>query len=204
MAFIKSIESKIRFVKTIATLAIIASVIISIGALVFASSVSYNANKTIYVLADNTPIMALRTDFEVNRPVEYQAQVDYFHSLFFNLSPDNDFIENQMKKAMYLIDESGIQQYRNMKEKGFFSSIIASNSIVTLLTDSINVDINDKSFVFYGRQIIDRKTSRLMRTLITSGEFQDIPRSENNSHGVLLVNWKTIENKDLSYEERSN
>lgn len=204
MAFIKSIESKIRFVKTLATLAIIASVIIAIGALVFASSVSYNANKTIYVLADNTPIMALRTDFEVNRPVEYEAQVDYFHSLFFNLSPDNDFIENQMKKAMYLIDESGIQQYRNMKEKGFFSSIIASNSIVTLLTDSINVDINDKSFVYYGRQIIDRKTSRLVRTLITSGGFQDIPRSENNSHGVLLVNWKTIENKDISHEEKSN
>jgi conjugative transposon TraK protein len=203
MAFIKSIESKIRFVKTVSILAIFASMVIAIGAFVFASSVSYNADKSIYVLADNTPIMALRTDFEVNRPVEYKAQIDYFHSLFFNLSPDDAFIENQMKKAMYLIDDSGIQQYRNMKEKGFFSSIIASNSIVTLLTDSINVNVNDNSFIFYGRQIIDRKTSRLIRSLITSGNLQDVPRSENNSHGVLIVNWKTVENKDLSLEEKN-
>lgn len=203
MALIKTIESKVRFVKTIALAAIVCSLVIAIGSLVFASSVAYNANKTIYVLADNTPIMAMRTDFEVNRPVEYEAQIDYFHSLFFNLSPDNDFIERQMKKAMYLIDDSGIQQYRNMKEKGFFSSIIASNSIVTLITDSINVDVNTNSFVFYGKQIIDRRTSRLIRTLITSGELQDIPRSENNSHGVLISNWKTVENKDLAYEEKN-
>ncbi|MDR1501996.1 MAG: conjugative transposon protein TraK [Prevotella sp.] len=203
MALIKTIESKVRFVKTVALVAIVCSLVIAIGALIFASSVAYNANKTIYVLADNTPIMAMRTDFEVNRPVEYEAQIDYFHSLFFNLSPDNDFIERQMKKAMYLIDDSGIQQYRNMKEKGFFSSIIASNSVVTLITDSINVDVNTNSFVFYGKQIIDRRTSRLIRTLVTSGELQDIPRSENNSHGVLISNWKTIENKDLTHEEKN-
>jgi conjugative transposon TraK protein len=203
MALIKTIESKVRFVKTVALVAIVCSLVIAIGALIFASSVAYNANKTIYVLADNTPIMAMRTDFEVNRPVEYEAQIDYFHSLFFNLSPDNDFIERQMKKAMYLIDDSGIQQYRNMKEKGFFSSIIASNSIVTLITDSINVDVNTNSFVFHGKQIIDRRTSRLIRTLVTSGELQDIPRSENNSHGVLITNWKTVENKDLAYEEKN-
>lgn len=203
MALIKTIESKVRFVKTVALVAIVCSLVIAIGSLIFASSVAYNANKTIYVLADNTPIMAMRTDFEVNRPVEYEAQVDYFHSLFFNLSPDNEFIERQMKKAMYLIDDSGIQQYRNMKEKGFFSSIIASNSVVTLITDSIKVDVNTNSFVFYGKQIIDRRTSRLIRTLVTSGEVQDIPRSENNSHGVLISNWKTIENKDLAHEEKN-
>lgn len=203
MAYIKTLESKVRFVQTVSIISIISALAISIGAMIFSWSAVNNANKTIYVLADNTPIMAMRTDFEVNRPVEYQAQVDYFHSLFFNLSPDNEFIENQMKKAMYLIDESGIQQYRNMKEKGFFSSIIASNSIVTLLTDSVTIDVNTMNFTFYGKQIIDRKTSRLVRSLITTGSVQDIPRSENNSHGVLITNWKTVENRDLNYEEKN-
>lgn len=202
MALIKDIESKIRISKITAIVAIISACVIVIAALIYTYSVINLSNKTIYVLSDNTPIMALRTDFEMNRPAEYKAQIDYFHSLFFNLTPDDVFIDNQMKKAMYLIDESGIQQYRNMKEKGFFASILASNSILKLQTDSISLDLTNKTFVFYGKQIIDRKTSRLTRSLITSGSLLDIPRSENNSHGVLIQNWKTLENKDIDFREK--
>lgn len=202
MALIKDIESKIRISKITAIVAIISACVIVIAALIYTYSVINLSNKTIYVLSDNTPIMALRTDFEMNRPAEYKAQIDYFHSLFFNLTPDDVFIDNQMKKAMYLIDESGIQQYRNMKEKGFFASILASNSILKLQTDSISLDLTNKTFVFYGKQIIDRKTSRLTRSLITSGSLLDIPRSENNSHGVLIQNWKTLENKEIDFREK--
>ena len=202
MAIIKNIEDKIKINKLVSIMAIIASIIIAVVSTYFGYAATVNANKTIYVLSDNTPIMALRTDFDVNRPVEYRAQIDYFHSLFFNLTPDDNFIENQMKKAMYLIDESGVQQYRNMKEKGWFSSIISSNSVVKLMTDSIHIDMVTHSFIFYGKQIIDRKTSRVTRTLITTGNLKDIPRSENNAHGILLENWKTIENKQISFQER--
>lgn len=202
MAVIKTIESKLRFVKTTSIVSIVVSLIISCMAFIYAFKVNSNANKTIYVLADNTPIMAIRTDFDSNRPVEYKSQISYFHSLFFNITPDDKFIESQMEKAMYLIDDSGIQQYRNMKERGFYSSILSSNSIVSLMTDSISLDLNNNSFIFYGKQIIDRKTSRLTRNLITSGEVMDIPRSENNAHGILITNWKTIDNKDINFTEK--
>lgn len=202
MALIKNIESKIKINKIVSLAAIICATIIAISSIYYGYSVTTNANKNIYVLSDNTPIMALRTDLEVNRPVEYKSQIDYFHSLFFNITPDDAFIEAQMKKAMYLIDETGLQQYRNMKEKGLFSQILSSNSIITLITDSISLDVSNKIFVFYGKQIIDRKTSRLTRTLITTGTLKDIPRSENNAHGVLIENWKTIENKDVAFKER--
>lgn len=202
MAFVRDIESKIKITRLTATVAVIMSGVVVIAAFIFCLSVVNNSNKTIYVLSDNTPIMALRTDLEMNRPAEYKAQIGYFHSLFFNLTPDDAFIESQMKKAMYLIDESGIQQYRNMKEKGFYSSILASNSILKLETDSIVLDIPNKTFVFYGKQTIDRKTSKLRRTLITSGTLTDIPRSENNAHGVLIGNWKTLENKDIDFREK--
>lgn len=202
MSLIKNIEDKIKINKMVSIVAIIMSAVISIAATYFGYSATVNAEKTIYVLSDNTPIMALRTDFDVNRPVEYRAQVDYFHSLFFNLTPDDSFIENQMKKAMYLIDESGVQQYRNMKEKGWFASIISSNSIIKLKTDSIVLNVADNSFTFYGKQIIDRKTSRLTRSLITTGYLKDVPRSENNAHGIMIENWKTVENKDINFQER--
>lgn len=199
---IKNIEQKIKLARTVSFLAIFLAFATIGGAFYYSYIVTKEMGKNIYVLADNTPIMALRTDLEVNRPVEYKAQVDYFHSLFFNLTPDDDFIEGNMKKAMYLIDESGIQQYRNMKEKGYYNSIISSNSVVRLMTDSIVVDLNNKTFEFYGKQIIDRKTSRLTRSLKTSGALIDIPRSENNAHGVMLSNWKTLENKDINFVER--
>lgn len=202
MSLIKSIDDKIRINKLLSMSVVITCCITSIVAIYFGYAATINAEKTIYVLSDNTPIMALRTDFDVNRPVEYRAQIDYFHSLFFNLTPDDKFIESQMKKAMYLIDESGVQQYRNMKEKGWFASIIGSNSVVKLITDSIDLDMSSKTFVFYGKQVIDRKTSRVTRTLITSGNLKDIPRSENNAHGILIENWKTLENKELSFQER--
>ena len=202
MSLIKSIEDKIKINRLVSIVMILVAGVISIVSMYLGYSATINAEKTIYVLSDNTPIMALRTDFDVNRPVEYKAQIDYFHSLFFNLTPDDSFIENQMKKAMYLVDESGVQQYRNMKEKGWFASIIGSNSVVKLMTDSISLDMVGKTFTFYGKQIIDRKTSRVTRTLITSGGLKDIPRSENNAHGILIENWKTLENKELTFQER--
>src|SRR5690606_1269170 len=139
----------------------------------------------------NVPILAKQTDAQVNRPVEYRAHVDLFHSLFFSLTPDDKFINYQMKKAMYLIDESGALQYNNLKEKSFFNSIISSSSVLTLQTDSIIMDIPNKHFKVYGKQIIDRRRSNVVRSLITEGFLIDIPRRENNPHGVLITSRRT-------------
>ncbi len=104
---------------------------------------------------------------------------------------------------MYLVDESGALQYNNLKEKGFFNSILSSSSVLTLQTDSIQLDMVNKRFIYYGKQIIDRRSSTVTRSLITTGNLKDIPRSDNNSHGVLITNWKTLENKDLSNVQKN-
>ena len=157
-----------------------------------------DARQSIYILDNNVPIIAKQTNMQLNRPAEYKASVNLFHSTFFSLSPDNKYIDYQMNRAMYLIDESGALQYNNLKEKGFFSSILSSSSVLTLQTDSIHLDMVKKHFVFYGKQMIERRSSIVTRSLITEGYLKDIPRSDNNAHGVLITNWKTIENKDLS------
>jgi len=107
-----------------------------------------------------------------------------------------------MKKAMYLADESGVLQYNNLKEKGYFNSILSSSSVLTLQTDSIALGPNNK-FTYYGKQQIERRSATITRSLITQGYLKDIPRSENNSHGVLITNWKTLENKDLSHVSKN-
>lgn len=97
---------------------------------------------------------------------------------------------------MYFVDETGVGQYNNLKEKGYFNSILSSSSVLSIQTDSIILVQN--RFRYYGKQKIDRRSATITRSIITEGELIDIPRSENNSHGVLITNWKTIENKDLS------
>jgi conjugative transposon TraK protein len=200
---IKNIENKIRLALFIALGSFITSIIIAVIVSVSAYEQVSSARENIYILDNNVPILAKQTNMQLNRPAEYRAHIDLFHSIFFSLTPDDKYIEYQMKRAMYLVDESGALQYNNLKEKGFFNSILSSSSVLTLQTDSIQVDIINKRFVYYGKQIIDRRSSTVTRSLITTGNLKDIPRSDNNSHGVLITNWKTLENKDLSNVQKN-
>jgi len=193
---IRNIESKIKLATFLSLGSFLTSIIISVAVSAFAYKQVTNARQSIYILDNDIPVLAKQTDMQMNRPAEYRAAVDLFHTLFFSLTPDNKHIEYQMKKAMYLADESGVQQYNNLKEKGYFNSILSSSSVLTLQTDSISIGQNNR-FIYYGKQTIDRRSATITRSLITEGHLKDIPRSANNSHGVLITNWKTIENKDL-------
>lgn len=203
---IKNIESKVR----LATFLSLGSFITSILIVAIVSFFSYRqvaeTRKSIYILDSNSiPILAKQTDIQMNRAAEYRAHINLFHTLFFNLTPDDKFIEYQMKQAMYLIDESGALQYNNLKEKGYFNSILSSSAVLTIRTDSIFLDEPRKYFRYYGTQKIDRRSTTITRTLITEGYLSDLEkRSDNNPHAVLITRWKTLENKDISNVSKNN
>jgi len=200
---IKNIEAKIRLATFVAFGSFLTSVIIAVVALSFASRQVADAHKSIYILQNNVPLQASQTDMMLNRPSEYRADVELFHSLFFSLTPDDKYIEYQLRKAMYLVDQSGVEAYNNLKENGYFNSILSSSSVLTLQTDSIALDVARHYFRYYGKLKIDRRSSTVVRSLITEGYLKDIPRSDNNPHGVLICNWKTLENKDLENVQKN-
>nr|WP_068890426.1 conjugative transposon protein TraK [Pedobacter panaciterrae] len=200
---IKSIESKIRLATYVAVGSIIGAVLIAGFALFSAWQQVANARKSVYILDNNVPVLARQTDVQLNRPAEYRAHIDLFHSIFFSLTPDDKYIQYQMKKAMYLIDESGINQLNNLKERGYFNSILSSSSVLTLETDSIVLDVPRKYFRYFGKLKIDRRSATLIRSLVTEGYLKDIPRSDNNPHGLLITGWKTLENKDLQNVQKN-
>lgn len=201
---IKNIEAKIRLATIVSVGSLIAAIVIVGFTCLFAFRVVANAQKSIYILDNNIPIQATQTDVQMNRPAEYRADIDLFHSLFFSLTPDDKYMEYEMKKAMYLIDETGMKQYNDLKENGFFNSILSSSSVLTLQTDSITLDMGRKYFRYYGKLKIDRRSSTVVRSLITEGYLKDIPRSDNNPHGVLICAWKTLENKDLQDVQKNS
>jgi len=202
---IKNIESKIRLATFISLGSFILCLCVVATVSFFANGYVRDSRKNIYILdPSGTPVMARQTDVQLNRAAEYRAHIARFHSLFFSLVPDDKFIEYQMKQAMYMIDESGALQYNNLKEKGFFTSVLSSSAVLTLRTDSIFLDEKRMYFRFYGTQKIDRRSSTITRSLITEGYLKDLEtRSDNNPHAVLITRWKTLENRDILITEKN-
>lgn len=199
---VKDIEKKIKINKSVSIATVVFACVIVICGFLFSYRLIQDSRKSIYILDNGVPILVQQTDELLNRPVEYRSQIELFHRLFFTLPPDDQYIKENVEKSLYLIDDSGKKEYANLRENGFYNQIVSSNSTVTLKTDSIKLDTQNKSFRYYGIQIINRKTAIITRKLITEGSFDNTTRTLNNSHGVLLKNWRILDNTQISNQEK--
>ena len=199
---VKNIEKRIKINKTMAIATVIFAIVIVIVGFSYSYKIVQDSRKSIYILDNGVPVLVKQTDELLNRPVEYKAQVELFHRLFFTLAPDDEYINKNIDTALYLMDDAAKKERSNLTEKGWYNQIISSNATVSIQTDSINIDLNSKRFMYYGTQMINRKTSRIIRKLITQGTFRDIPRTPNNAHGVLLENWNILDNTELSVKQK--
>lgn len=201
---IKNLENKVKLVTIICSLFLVGCVLISISSIWTAKNMVVDAQNKIYVLDGNVPILVQRTTMDETLDVEAKSHIEMFHHYFFTLAPDDKYIKYTMEKAMYLIDESGLAQYNALKEKGFYGNIMGTSAVFSIFCDSIKFNKENMSFIYYGRQRIERRTSVLMRELVTEGFVKRVPRTENNPHGLLIVNWRTILNKDIDQKTKSN
>lgn len=201
---VKNIEQKIKINKVVSIASILFAVLIVIAGFFFAYKLVQDSRKSLYVIDNGVPILVKQTDELLNRPVEYKSQIELFHRLFFTLAPDDKYIKENVEKSLYLIDDSGKKEYTNLREKGFYNQIISGNSLVTVRADSIKMDLPNRKFIYYGSQMINRKNTLIIRKLITEGNFEDMIRSPNNPHGVLLRNWRILDNSELSNKAKSN
>lgn len=204
MAVIKNLENKIKLVLIVSCVFMAGCIIISLGSIITAKGMVNDAQKKVYVLDGNVPILVQRTTMDETLDVEAKSHVELFHHLFFTLAPDDKYINYTMEKAMYLVDETGVAQYNALKEKGFYNNIMGTSAVFSIFCDSIKFSKENMSFTYYGRQRIERRTSVLMRELVTEGFLKRVPRTENNPHGLLIVNWRTILNKDIDQKTKSN
>ena len=197
MSVIKNLENKIKLVMIVSCVFMAGCIIISLGSIFTAKGMVDDAQKKVYVLDGNVPILVQRTTMDETLDVEAKSHVELFHHLFFTLAPDDKYINYTMEKAMYLVDETGEAQYNALKEKGFYNNIMGTSAVFSIFCDSIDFDKEKMSFTYYGRQRIERRTNILMRQLVTAGDLKRVPRTENNPHGLLITNWRTLLNKDL-------
>ena len=197
MSFLEQLDKRRKFDTIVTCSAIGGGLLMVIFVLIYAFNFAQNERQKIYVLAGNIPFVAEQTNEAVTLDIEVKAHVNRFHELFFNLAPDEDYIQHNIEKAMYLIDESGLVQYNTLKEKGFYNTIMAASAQFSIMSDSIKFDEKNMKFIYYGRQRIERRTSILYRELITEGNIQRTTRTEHNPHGLMIVNYRTTQNRDL-------
>lgn len=201
---VKDIEKKIKINKVVSISAIFFAAVIVIAGFFYSYKLVEDSRKSIYILDNGVPILVKQTDELLNRPVEYKSQVELFHRLFFTLAPDDKYIKENVEKSLYLIDDTGKKEYTNLREKGFYNQLVSSSAMMTINADSIGVDLVQKKFIFFGRQVINRRSSMIIRKLITEGNFEDVARTPNNPHGVILKNWKILDNSEISNEAKYN
>ncbi len=194
---IQSLEQKTRLAMITVLASIAGSVVICCAILFMAFNKISEERGQIYILDGQIPFLAERAELESTYDIEAKAHINMFHQYFFNLPPDNEYIEYSIGKAMYLADGSALKQKKSMEEKGFFNDLVSSSAVCSIICDSINVNTETNDFMFYGRQLIKRRTSQIHRSMITTGKLYTVPRSKNNPHGLMIVNWRTLENKDL-------
>ncbi|KXO15106.1 conjugative transposon protein TraK [Prevotella bivia] len=196
---IQSLEQKTRLALMTVLLTIVGNVVICGMLIAYGAKVLSEERNQVYVLDGDIPFLAQRSQEEANFIMEAKAHIQLFHQYFFTLPPDDDYIKWTLGKAMYMADGTAIKQKQAMEENGFFSDIVSSSATCTIMCDSIKLDEHSRKFTYYGTQSIRRRTKKIRRTLITTGALENVPRTQNNPHGLLITHWRTLKNIDLEY-----
>jgi len=199
---IKNIENKIKLAFFISAASMVTSIIIVVIVIINANRLIIDERKNVYVLDAGLPLLVQRSSLEDNEEVEGMSHVNMFHSLFFNLPPDDKYIQNNISRAMYLIDESGVQIYNDLREQGFYNQLLANSILFTIKADSIFYDVKTLKFFYAGTQRIERPTSIAYRTLVSEGYLSRIKRSEYNPHGFIIHKYKVLKNEDIEVRQK--
>lgn len=205
MPLIEFLDQRRKWDTFVVITVILASIVLCLFVFLTSLNMVQEERKKIYVLDGMAiPYTASQTGADVNLDVEAKAHVALFHQLFFTLAPDEKYINYNIEKAMYLIDESGLLQKNTLEEKGFYQNIMSASANFSIMTDSIQFDNESMKFTYYGRQRISRPSSILYRELVTVGKIIRTKRTENNPHGLLITNYRTVRNKDLEEVRNRN
>lgn len=200
----KNIDSAFRYIRIFSIAFIAGCSMLSVFAIYQSYQLASQSQQKVFILANGKALEAYAADRRDNIPVEARDHVKMFHHYFFTLDPDDKVIQANITKALYLADGSAKQQYDNLKENGYYSNLISGNISQEMQTDSISVNTNVYPFYFRykGQQRIIRPTTVVTRSLVTEGFLRNVSRSDNNSHGFLIEKWRTLENKDITIQNR--
>ena len=200
----KNIDQAFRQVRYFTLVVIIGSFFLCTFTLYKSYQLVNRLQNKVYVLANHKALEAYASERKENIPVEARDHIKTFHEYFFTLDPDEKVIRSNISKSLYLADVSAKRVYDNLKENGYYTTIISGNISQQIKVDSVQVDTKQYPYHFrcYATQSIIRTTSQVLRSLLTEGYLRSVSRSDNNPHGFLIERWQTLDNRDVKTENR--
>jgi len=159
----------------------------------------------VYVLENGKSLLlASRSSAAENRPAEMKDHLSTFMQLSFTLSPDASQINKNIEQALFLGDASISRFFDNLKEQKYYDQIIAASVSTRLVIDSIALDYAHYPYqaAVYSKQEVVKSSTLSLRELICRCTLRNIPRSDNNSHGLLIENFEILSNKEIRSTER--
>lgn len=201
---LKNIDTAFKYVRAISIICIIGSISLSFYAVYYTNKKTDERLKKVLVIANGKALEASAQDRGFLWPIEIKDHVKMFHFYFYSLQPDDKVISQNVVKALYLADNSAAAEYDNLRENGYYRSLIAANVSQEIIMDSIQVNLETTpwQFRYFGRLRIIRATTIVMRSLSTEGFIRITQPSDNNPHGLLIEKLKVIENKDIQQTNR--
>lgn len=203
---LQNIETSFQMVRMVAVAAIVGSMAFSCYTKCSSDRMIADMQRHVYVLDNGKSLMLAlsQEDMMQNRPAEARHHVQMFHELFFTLSPDNDAINYNVRRAFNLSDKSVFDYFNDLKEASYYRRLIANNILQWIQVDSIacNMNIYPYEVKTFAQQTITRGSVITRRNLITSCFLQNALRSDNNPHGFLIIDFKVVNNDDQSREKR--
>lgn len=201
---LKNIDTAFKHIRLFSFVLICACAAICCYAIYAAMKEVARVQGKVYILSNGKLLEATAADRKANLPVELRDHVRTFHYFFFTLDPDDKANTDNMARALYLADNSAKTQYDNLRESGYYTSVVGGNITQRIEEDSIVVNIEQRPYYFryYGKLRIVRPTSTVLRNMITEGFLRETAQTDHNPHGFLIERWTTLDNKDLNIQKR--
>ena len=173
----KNIETSFRQIRTMGIVFVSLCALVTGYALWSSYRFAERQREKIYVLDNGKSlILALSQDLSQNRPVEAKEHIRRFHELFFTLSPDKAAIESNIRRALFLCDESAFRYYKDWEEKGYYNRIISANINQSIRVDSVACDFNSYPYVVQLEEVMGKRTRAIERKL---RQVEQLPHEES-------------------------
>jgi conjugative transposon TraK protein len=204
----KNIQSAFSYVRWFALVVVVLSLLVALYSIVQVSKISKLSKQQMLVMDSSGNVHnAVISSRVANLEVEAKSHITKFHELFFNIDPEQEVIDKKKEQWSYLADQSAVVQYDKMNEQGFFQSMVAGSISSRIVIEEIILQPTESSeyydFTLKGVQRLFRSSSVAVRNVVTSGKLRVLQnRTENNPHGLMIVNWQVLDNSTLSTSKR--
>lgn len=206
MKELNNINSLFKAMRLFTIIIIIGSFAFAITTYYFAQQQIKESKEKIYVLTNGDVLQfALSKNVKENRPAEIRSHIEIFSTLFFDLDPDPKEIKNRIDKSLVLIDNSGQQMNSARKEALYYHKIVEGSISSRISIDSIQIDASSYPYRanLFAKQKLVRPSRIVYKKLLASMNVRDVMRTNSNPHGLLIENFRLIDNSTIDEKSRN-